>query len=88
MNDKIVLFVVFGLIFIAGFIAGRLSSKKSYRKPVGTLCINYNDPNKELLALRLSVGLDELEKMSDILIMIDVDCDQKSDPKISQGKNS
>ena len=81
-------FVCMLVMFFLGFFLGRHYQDKKERKVSGSLIVNYDDPFKELLTLKLDIGLDKLECNNYILIKTIIEKDQNSDPKNSRRENS
>ena len=87
MTDSAVLLVGLLAVFVLGVILGIFLSKRPKYPLVGTLFINHNDPAKELMTFRFSRWSDEIESMGYILLSVQTDKDQDTNPKNSQGEN-
>ena len=90
INDWLwVLFPV--LTFLIGFLVGRFFKRaheaSDISTPAGVFYINYDDPTKELMYMKLNIGLPEIEESDYILLKVDVQGSWDSDPKNSPGEN-
>jgi len=77
------------LTFLIGFLVGRFFRKahesSDISTPAGVFYINYDDPTKDLIYMKLSIGLPEIEASDYIWLKVDVQGSADSDPKNSLG---
>lgn len=70
--------------YMIGLFVGLWSAKKRDRvMHVGSLVINYDDPEKELLGFRFDKDLDEIERAPSISFDVIIEGSPDSDPDFS-----
>ena len=76
------------LIFIAGVIFDRVTAHRPMH--VGSLVLNYDDPNKDFLGFVFTRDLDlsDIEKSAYVSFKVVVEGSPDSNPKFSQEENS